>query len=423
MIALLLALMAIAPTPADFAWRASIAPSASGGLRWIVWTDSVYLLSLRPDHGDVALFTNEGKVLPWSGIDATGRRLAHLELPLKQLPSQRHKYHATKEVDTVSVPDRWIAEIPASSRGLWTVGARLDLGTRNRKPFLGKVVLETSVDLDSWKRAGGGGICQIGSLADPIVRDSVELNGPLERYLRVSIVSNTPLAVRSLEVAVSGDSLFASAPTRSFREVEGRSETGAWEYDLGGDFPVDRLALAVGPQSILDARILAHTTDDTVWTEIVRSSFFQVEFQGHRLETPPVELSGSSFRYWRIVQVSGTLSQPPRLRVEWTPLRRIFLAGPGQEVDLAVGSRRLTSADPGFSENLFSEVASQSRQNLFNASEVAPLGFHRIGTGQPDATPDRRRWILALLVVAASTTIWFAWKVWKESTSGGTLGR
>jgi hypothetical protein len=418
MIALLLSLVAASSAPAasDFAWTASVPTTAAGGLQWVVWTDSVYILSRLDDNGDVALFSGEGNLLPWSEPVVQARGTRQLELPLRRLPAPARK---PSRKDTVAVPDRWLAQVPDSLRGLWPTGARLEFESDKRSSFLGDVVLETSSDLANWARAGGGGICQVGAGEGGILRDSVSLQGPLAKYLRVSVVSNAPLAFGGLRISTSSDSVFAAAHRRS-REVEGSAMSGAWDYDLGGDFPVDQLSLDVGPQSVLDARILAHASQDTNWVEIVRSSFFQVDFQGHRLQTPPVALSGRPYRYWKIDPVSTTLSRPPRLRAEWTPRRRLFLASPGQSVILAVGSQRLQSGDPGLSEDLFSAMVSDSGQSLAKVFEVAPAGFHRAGTGLPDSASGSGRWVLAALVAAALSTLWFGWKVWKESKSGAT---
>jgi hypothetical protein len=416
-IALLLAL-AGAPSLSDFAWTATVPTSPSGGLEWVQWSDSVYLFSQRNDLGDVALFSEDGVLLPWSEPSPGGRRIEVADLPLERLPPAPK---ANGKADTVLVPDRWIAQVPDSVRSLWAAGTRLEFDSDKSPSFLGDVVLEASSDLADWNRVGGGGICRVGSGSSAVVRDSVPLRGSLAKYLRVSVVSNVPLAIGRIRISLCRDSLFAAVAPRGSREVDGAVAKDGWEYDLGADFPVDRLSLDVPPQSILDARVFARGSRDTNWTEIVRSSFFQVDFQGHSLRTPPLSLSGAPLRHWRVVPVSTTLSRPPRLKAEWTPRRRIFLSSPGRPVLLAVGSRRLLSADPGLSQDIFTAMTSNSGQNLTSVEVVSPSGFRRQGTGQPDRIPDRGKWVLAALVAAALLTLWFAWKVWKESKTSATL--
>ena len=113
--------------------------------------------------------------------------------------------------------------------------------------------------------------------------------------------------------------------------------------------------------------------------------------------------------------LSTTLAHPPRMRAEWTLVRNLFLAAPNQAVRLAVGSRRLDAPRPGHTEDLFSSMGSLSEHGLLQAPEVAPAGFIPSGSGMPAPVTDHSKWILALLVVAALSTLGFAWKVWKES--------
>lgn len=413
MIEILLALAATAVHPADFAWTARIPPSATGGLRRVVWTDSVYILSQRADQSDVALFTDEGKLVPWAEPDLRDQGSRVLELALESVPARSG---AKPGKDTAVVPQRWIAELPPSTQPMWTANARLDFGPGDGSPFVAQVELETSRDLSTWIRVGGGGICRVGTDGRGIVRDSLSVSGNLGRYVRVSAVSNSRLELERLVVSVEHDSLFAAPAGRGLREVEGTPGAEAWDYDLGGDFPVDRIALELPPESALEARILAHSSKDTNWTEIDRTSLYRTVLAGKPVSTPPLKLSGTPYRFWRIAPVSTTLARPPRMRAEWTPRRHLFLSGPGQGIRLAVGSRRFPDPQPGRSDALFSAMSASSERGLHLAPEVSPSGFVRQGTEAPDPVSDHGKWVLALLVAAALSTLGFAWKVWKEST-------
>ena len=413
MIEILLAFAAATVHPSDFAWTARLPPSVSGGLRWVVWTDSVYILSQRADQSDVALFTDDGKLVPWAEPNLRDQGSRIFELALQPVPPREAP---PSPKDTAIVPQRWIGELPRTDRQMWTASARLDFGPGDGRPFVAEVDLETSSDLSSWVRVGGGGICRVGTDDRGIVRDSLSVSGNLGRYVRVSAVSNSHLELERLVVSVEHDSLFAAPAVRGLREVEGTAGADAWDYDLGGDYPVNRLSLALPPESALEARILARTSLDTNWAEIDQTSLYRTEVAGKRLSTPPLVLAGTPYRFWRIVPTSTTLSRPPRMRAEWALRRHLFLAGPGQGIRLAVGSRRVSDPQPGRSEALFSAMSGSSERGLHLAPEVTPSGFVRQGTGAPDAVSSHGRWVLALLVVAALSTLGFAWKVWKEST-------
>jgi len=67
-------------------------------------------------------------------------------------------------------------------------------------------------------------------------------------------------------------------------------------------------------------------------------------------------------------------------------------------------------------EALFSAMSGSSERGLHLAPDVSPSGFVRQGTGAADPVSNHGKWVLALLVVAALSTLGFAWKVWKEST-------
>ena len=296
--------------------------------------------------------------------------------------------------------------------------------------------IDASDDLVTWRSlASDATLVDLQHAAQRLTRDRIELPATKAKYLRLSWRPGTPVIDFR---AVKGE--FGERPVevvREWRPVSGTKvadREGDYEYDLGGPFPIDRVAVDLAaPNSIVPASLFARNAAAEPWQPVATTVFYRLAPASQAgspqaalpqaagdVVSPPVTVDGGGRRYWLLridprSGVGGTAAPP--MRMGWRPQEIIFAArGPGPFM-LAFGKH---AATPGalpmatLVPDYDSTRALPANLAKGQAGERVALG----GEARLQKPPDVKRWTLwAALVLGALVLGWMAWRLSRDMSA------
>ena len=442
----LFAAAAHAERPADYAFGVPLTPGGEAAFQRIALPAAVYEGAVHRDLADVRLFNAEGEVVPYAFVP---RRAAPRErppaalLPMFPLYVDRDKRDVAGLALTVvrnaagtTVSVNSTDGEPATGKVLG--GYVLDASAINEPlaaltfalpPTSGattmRLAIAASDDLAIWRNvAGEATLVNIEYAGQRLTRNRIEISPTKAKYLRLSWGSDRPVIDFG---AVSGEfgERAVEAP-RQWRNAAGKSvadHDGDYEYDLGGAFPVDRIALDLAiPNSIVPVALSARASATDPWQFVGSTVFYRLDPPGGNIASPPFEVAGGERRYWlvHIDPRSGATGQPPPLRAGWQAREIVFAARGHAPFMLAYGSYKATGGAlpiatvvPGYDDakGLPASVAAAG------VGEAISIG----GADQLRKPADVKRWALwATLLLGVVVLAWMAWRLSREMAASPT---
>lgn len=292
--------------------------------------------------------------------------------------------------------------------------------------FAVNVVLAASDDLVNWRvvvpRAPLARLRQAGATFE---QRSVPLPVTRSRYWRVSAEHNGD----ELPLITSVDATLVLAsvpPRRSQLEVGGTSlpqEPGLYEFDLGAQLPVDRVALALPDMNtVAQVEFLARRTAVHDWHLLTSTSVYRMQTTNGELLSPPVIVRVERARHWRIKvdqRGGGIGGDLPRLRAGWLPDRLVFVTRGEGPFELVYGSAAASAAEVPL------DILLPSGDATMGPTRGAGLPSARAGepreAGGPELLLPRpppgpwRIWIMwAALLVGVATLGALAWNLSRQ---------
>jgi hypothetical protein len=203
--------------------------------------------------------------------------------------------------------------------------------------------IDASDDLATWRTIESGAtLVDLTHDGQRLVRDRVEFPPVKAKYLRVSWAPGRPVIDFR---AVNGE--FGERPVeanREWRAVTGvavKDRPGEFEYDAGGAFPVDRIAIDLpAVNSIVPVSMLARRAAGALWQAMGTTVFYRLaQPDAGDVASPPFAVSGEGFRQWllRIDPRSGVSGAAPAMRLGWRPQEIVFAARGEGPFTLAFG--------------------------------------------------------------------------------------
>jgi hypothetical protein len=285
--------------------------------------------------------------------------------------------------------------------------------------------IDASDDLLAWRRVvADGTLVDLVYAGRRLIRDRVDFAPTKASYFRVSWAAERPAMAFSAISAEPGERTVE--PARQWREAVGTpvaNAAGDYAFDVGGPFPVDRVALKLAElNSVVPAQLFARGAPTEPWRPVATTVFYRLQDPGGEVMSAPLAVAGSGERYWllRVDPRSGGVGRElPRMSFGWQPQELAFAARGAGPFVLAYGSRGATSGalplatlvpgyDPvkGFGANV----------GVAQAGAAIPLG----GMQRLAAPPDTRRWILWSSLAAGALVLgWMAWRLTREMSAGG----
>jgi hypothetical protein len=202
-------------------------------------------------------------------------------------------------------------------------------------------------------------------------------------------------------------------------------ERGIYDFDLHGNFPVDRIKIDLPqPNTVVRARLLSRNNTKEPWKQRYQGVLYILQREGHVLSDAPVPLSGKSDSYWRleVEQGGGGLgSGVPRLEMGWIPHRLVFVARGEMPFTLAFGA---ASVEPEKSDIADVVKRLEQRQGEQGYIKLAHTGT-RFELGgkqrlQPPLPPlPWKKWLLwAVLITGVLLLAWMARGLYRQMNHG-----
>lgn len=193
-------------------------------------------------------------------------------------------------------------------------------------------------------------------------------------------------------------------------------QPGEYLADLGGSFPLDRLALRLPQENTsVPVQFLARSKPEDKWTPVTRAVIYRLRQNGRELVSPDLAVGAPSRRYWRLrvdPAAGGIGSGPLLLRAGWTPREIVFTARGAGPFRLAYGNSKARPGALGI-DTLVPGWRTAQEPRL----AMATTGPAQNLAGESAARPriDVKQWGLwAALFAAVAVLAWMAWRLSKQ---------
>ncbi|CAM2185393.1 DUF3999 domain-containing protein [Burkholderia latens] len=394
---------------------------------------AVYAASRRSDLGDVRIFNAGGEPVPYS-LDAPAaaavppsRMPAHW-FPLP--PPRTDDGHAPLGVSvapdgslraaaTAPLHAKHAADLVDLSHADGEVGALLV--HVSDASYQGRVAVEASDDLRSWRALGTTQLLKVGRGNDMLVQERIALEGTVPRYVRLGWLDGVP-AIESIDIetlprdARTADTAAVPRQWRGAVRVRAGGAPGEYLFDTDGAYPVDRVRIDLPqPNTVARATLQSRADAQTPWRDVAGAVLFRLQGNGGEQRNAPLAFAPDSDRAWRIVvdmRNGGFGGGQPVVAVGWHPAALTFVARGTAPFTLGVGNASLSSS-----------AVSRDALLVGMAPEVRPA---RVGDALPaspmqpdllnDADATRRYVLWGALVVAVGVLGTIALRVARGGT-------
>ena len=397
-------------TPNDFAYGRVVQPNEAAVVQRVRVPQDVYEWVVREDLGDLRVYNAEFDEVPYA-IRRPAFTEAHSpwsELPVFGLPAPPAGGEDGAQVN-IELGDAGtvIAVHGATTGNAASAGYLVDASGIDQRVdelmiewpadangFIGKFRVETSDDLDAWHlTVASATLATLETDGHQIVVDKVELPGVRASYLKIrQLEGATPVIIERVSFRTKRSQL----PDRHWKSLSGTSNKDGYEYDTGGKFPLDRIALELPEQTfLLTARLFSRNRAEDRWRDRGQRTFYRVAVDGMVVSSDPVAYTVRD-RYWR-VEIVGDDRATPALKIGWLPDELIFLKQGDPPYVLAYGQADFTGRQwpmGGLLARLDKDVEIQTVP-LAGLSAANVLG----GPGRLEPAPEPVDWQTVLLWV------------------------
>lgn len=434
---------AAAESPGDFAYGLPLQTDGNEALYEVQIPASVYRGMTRRDLGDVRVFNGAGEPVPFAleprperrGEKPAPSRVKYFPLygdqaaDLQGLRLRVEKAGAGTVVSVTSgqatptAKHRLLGYLIDAS-GLDQPYEMLELDWHQEESsFATNVKLESSEDLKAWSPVlSQAPLVRIDNNGERLEQRTLEFAPRRSKYLRLSWPQTTNPIELSAAAVRAGEIL--REPDRTWLQVSSQDGTKPGEYlfDLGGQFPIDRLRLTL-PQdnTIARAELLSRSDPKHQWQPVTGAVVYRLTRQGEPVVSPDLAVASAGDRYWlvRVDQRGGGLgSGALKLSAGWVPQTLVFAARGAGPFQLAYGS---TAAPPAAYpvESIVPGWRSGAQSKL-PAAQVLPERL-LAGTAALQPKRDYKTWGLwGVLVAAVLLLAWMAWRLATQMQAPGS---
>ncbi|MBR8225792.1 DUF3999 domain-containing protein [Burkholderia ambifaria] len=391
---------------------------------------AVYAASRRDDLGDVRIFNGAGEPVPYSLEAPAAAAVPPSRTPVHWFPLPPSRTDDGRAPLGVSVaPDGSLRAAVTAPARVKHAADLVDLSHADGEvdavlvhvsddSYQGRVAVEASDDLRSWRSLGSTQLLKVGRGDDVLVQERIALEGTGSRYLRLDWLDGAP-AIASIEIETQphdARTADAAAVPRQWRDavhVRAGGAPGEYLFDTDGTYPVDRVRIDLPqPNTVARATLQSRPDAQAPWRDVAGAVLFRLQGKGAEQRNPPLAFAPNPDRAWRIVvdmRNGGLGGGQPAVAVGWHPAALTFVARGTPPFTLGVGNASLSSS-----------AVSRDALLVGMAPEVRPA---RVGSVlpatavEPESVADTdatRRYVLwAALVVAVGVLGTIAWRLAK----------
>ena len=425
-----------AESPEDFAFAVPIEGLGGDALHRVAIPQAVYESVAFPDLRDLRVFNGAGEVVPYAfrPVERTSEKPAPVALPI--FPVRGPRDARSEDLDlsfdksggkvSVRLRSRAAAAGPQALLGYLIDasvlrkplnGIEVDWG-RAAADRLVPVRLEAGDDLKHWTTLAAdaplGGLSHAGRRLE---RKAIEYRSLKAKYLR--LMWTDPAQAIELKAILGLSPEQHAQPERSWKEVVATPDAGkAGEYlaDLGGRFPLDRLALRLPQENaIVPVRFLSRGKPEDRWTPVTHTVAYRLNQNGRELVSPDIAVGVNSHRYWllRVDPAAGGIGSGSLIvRAGWTPREIVFTARGNGPFRLAYGNSKAQAGSLGIEALVPGWRTDQEPQ-----MSVASTGPVQKIAGESAARQriDVKKWGLwSALFAGVAVLAWMAWRLSKQ---------
>ncbi|WP_175731439.1 DUF3999 domain-containing protein [Burkholderia ambifaria] len=391
---------------------------------------AVYAASRRDDLGDVRIFNGAGEPVPYSLEAPAAAAVPPSRTPVHWFPLPPSRTDDGRAPLGVSVaPDGSLRAAVTAPARVKHAADLVDLSHADGEvdavlvhvsddSYQGRVAVEASDDLRSWRSLGSTQLLKVGRGDDMLVQERIALEGTGSRYLRLDWLDGAP-AIASIEIETQphdARTADAAAVPRQWRDavhVRAGGAPGEYLFDTDGAYPVDRVRIDLPqPNTVARATLQSRPDAQAPWRDVAGAVLFRLQGKGAEQRNPPLAFAPNPDRAWRIVvdmRNGGLGGGQPAVAVGWHPAALTFVARGTPPFTLGVGNASLPSS-----------AVSRDALLVGMAPEVRPA---RVGAAlpvsavEPESAADTdatRRYVLwGALVVAVGVLGTIAWRLAK----------
>ncbi len=437
-VSLLLADCVRATMPDDFASGITITPQTDAAIQRFAVPAAVYSQVTSSTLKDVALFNEAGEAVPFAihRPHPTRRWLPWQDLPVLPLatapgtePASQVKVTladsgAIVAVDgttrsdegSVTIIDASGYEFPIDELELTWDPVRAGSMVRTRVEAgnqLGKWDTEVTNTVLAALEADGHRIAQ----------NRIALQGLEERYLRISMTSDSDVRVTQARVrraAIDDPDAIEHTAAGPIVTTDDHGEL-ALEFDTQGKFPIEsvRLTWPAEPTHAQEVEIFSRATPHDEWSARGRHLFYRTEVDGAVQLGETLEANGSAHRHWRFRAYRSAFSAPASLQMQfaWVPHEVVFLTQGTGNFILAFGSAAPIETQWTLKDLLKMDPDTTSTHALPRALTAA---VYELGgparTRVNRSIPWQRLALWAVLLIGVLIVCGFAWQLVQAST-------
>ncbi|QKS29814.1 MAG: DUF3999 domain-containing protein [Candidatus Accumulibacter similis] len=444
---LLWSLLALAESPGDFAFGMLLRPDGPQPLLRVDLPAAVHAGVSRADLGDLRVFNAAGEAVPHAWLPPpSAPRARPALLPLRYFALRGE---AAAGVDGVEVRierqggravlrmnDR--AGVPAMLLGYLVDASTVEQPLQafalelpaTADDLVARVRVEASDDLVRWTTlVSEAPVLRLAAGGQRLERLRIEFAPRRAKYFRLSWAAGSP----ALQLAAVGGEPAATLleVPRQWQQVAGSAErdaAGSYRFDLGGQFPADRLRLLL-PQanSVAVVELLSRANDRDAWRRVTTATVYRLGAAGQEVVSPEIAIVPNGDRYWllRVDQRGGGLGAGvPELAAGWLTRSLVFAARGPTPFQLAFGSSSaqptaypITTLVPGHRiADDGQPVAGAAAAASVEIGRATTAAVHTLaGEGARRAGIDWQRWGLwASLLLGVALLAWMAWRLARQ---------
>jgi hypothetical protein len=218
-------------------------------------------------------------------------------------------------------------------------------------PFLLNVTVEHSNDLSNWRWVGGGSVAALAIEDASLAHRNIEIAGRTGGYYRVTwsrpvdgwLLEKVDVITRSL----TDQATFGRVTLSALPGAPDDAPPNALYFDVGGALPVTGADFVMpSPNQWVQASIYAANSIDGPWRQVrAWRLFYDIEFEGERLLSEPVNLGRIEARFWRVLFGKDIAPDDVELRLEY-PEERLRFSATGEAPYQLVGGTLLAEVGP-----------------------------------------------------------------------------
>ncbi|HYS17247.1 MAG TPA: DUF3999 domain-containing protein [Candidatus Binatia bacterium] len=436
---LLVPALAAAEQPRDFAYGIPLQTSGQDALQQLELPRAVYEGVVHADLADLRVFNGAGEVVAYAfrpRVMTTKEKPRPMAVTLFPIRTDDPTGVEGVELRLEQRGDRMVVDLRTRqgrpARGAKLVGYLADARAL-AKPIravtlelpagadqvFARVTIEASDDLRQWTPlASGAPVVRLSSGGARLEQLRIEVPARRAKYLRVSWPGRSGSLELSGLAVEPGES--AVAAPRQWKQVTGvpaNDKPGEYEFDLGGQFPVDRLRVGLPQQNtVASLEVLSRSKPADPWRHVTAATVYRLIRDGDELTSADIEVGAIPDRYWlaRVDQRGGGVGRGPLgLSVGWVPQRLVFASRGAGPFQLVYGRRDAKSTAfpiatlvPGYTGEEEPELG-QAETRVAGPNIV-------IGRAEAAAEPQR----LGEEAVTRERVDWKRWTLWGSLVLG-----